>query len=44
MDAKLLELDKVHIDVDDLDMMSKALRRGKFETCCDIAGLMISST
>jgi hypothetical protein len=43
MDAKLLELAKVHIDANGLDMMSIVLPRGKFKTSCDIAGLTISS-
>jgi len=44
LDAKLLELAEVHIDDNGYDMRIKALPRGKFETCCDIVGLAISST
>jgi hypothetical protein len=44
LDAKLLELAKVHTDDNGSDMMTKALSRGKFDACCDIAGLAISST
>ncbi|CAJ2645756.1 unnamed protein product [Trifolium pratense] len=44
LDAKLLELVKVHTDDNGSDMMTKMLPRGKFEACCDIAGLAISST
>lgn len=36
LDAKLLELSKVHIDYSSYDMMTKVLPRGKLETCCDI--------
>ena len=44
LDAKLLELAKIHIDDNGADMMTKALPRGKFEVCCEIAGLAIIST
>ncbi|KAI5389585.1 hypothetical protein KIW84_075031 [Lathyrus oleraceus] len=44
LDAKLLELAKVHTNDNGYDMMTKALPRGKFEVCCDITGLAISST
>lgn len=44
MDDMLLVLAKVHSDDNSSDMMTKALPRGKFETCCDIAGLPIIST
>ncbi|RDX80024.1 hypothetical protein CR513_39480, partial [Mucuna pruriens] len=33
MDLELLELTKVHIDDNGVDMMTKAVPRGKFETC-----------
>ncbi|RDX87202.1 hypothetical protein CR513_31358, partial [Mucuna pruriens] len=40
------KLAKVHIDTDDngTNMMTKAVPRGKFEACCKIAGLAITST
>ena len=41
-DAKLLELAKIHTDDNDADMMTKALPRGKFEVCCEIAGLAVN--
>lgn len=44
LDAKLLELSKVHTNDNGYDMMTKASPRGKFEACCDIASLLISST
>jgi len=44
LDAKLLELEKVHTDDNGADMMTKALPRGKFEVCCEIAGLAVIST
>ncbi|RDX75129.1 hypothetical protein CR513_45039, partial [Mucuna pruriens] len=44
LDAKLLELAKVHIDDNGADMMTKRVPRGKFEACCEIAGLAITST
>ena len=44
LDAKLLELKKVHTDDNGADMMTKALPRGKFEVCCEIAGLAVIST
>jgi len=39
-----MELDKVHIDDNGVDMMSKALSRQKFEACCEILILSITST
>ena len=44
LDAKLLELAKIHTDDNGADMMTKALPRGKFEVCCEIAGLTVIST
>ncbi|RDX72140.1 hypothetical protein CR513_48417, partial [Mucuna pruriens] len=44
LDAKLLELAKVYTDDNDADMMTKVLSRGKFESCCEIARLTITST
>ncbi|WVZ20167.1 hypothetical protein V8G54_007489 [Vigna mungo] len=44
LDVKLLELAKVHTDDNGADMMTKALPRGKFEVCCEIAGLADIST
>lgn len=44
LDARLLELAKVHTDDNGADMMTKALPRCKFETCCEIVGLAITST
>ena len=44
LDAKLLELAKIHTDDNGADMMTKALSRGKFEVCCEIAGLAVIST
>ncbi|RDX60466.1 hypothetical protein CR513_61391, partial [Mucuna pruriens] len=38
LDAKLLELAKVHTDDNGTNMMTKALLRGKFEACCEIVG------
>ncbi|RDY00850.1 hypothetical protein CR513_15918, partial [Mucuna pruriens] len=44
LDAKLLELVKVHTDDNGVDMMTKRVPRGKFEACCEIFGLKITST
>ena len=44
LDAKLLKLSKIHTDDNGADMMTKTLPRGKFEVCCEIAGLAIIST
>lgn len=44
LDSKLLELEKIHTDDNGSDMMTKALPRGKFEECCMIAGMAVSST
>ncbi|RDX79634.1 hypothetical protein CR513_39913, partial [Mucuna pruriens] len=44
LDAKLLELAKVHTDDNGADMMAKVVPRGKSEACCEIVGLMITST
>ncbi|GKV41223.1 hypothetical protein SLEP1_g48789 [Rubroshorea leprosula] len=40
LDSKLLELQKIHMDENGSDMMTKALPRGKFEACCLIAGMV----
>ncbi|KAG8493315.1 hypothetical protein CXB51_010698 [Gossypium anomalum] len=34
LEAKLLELEKIHINDNGADMLTKALPRGKFEACC----------
>ncbi|RDY05074.1 hypothetical protein CR513_11125, partial [Mucuna pruriens] len=39
LDAMLLELTKVHTDDNDVDMMTKAVPRGKFDAYCEIARL-----
>jgi len=44
LDAKLLELEKVHTDDNGADMMTKALPRAKFEVCCEIVDLAVIST
>ena len=44
LDAKLLELAKIHTDDNGADMMTKTLLRGKFEVCCEIASLAVTST
>ncbi|RDY10772.1 hypothetical protein CR513_04649, partial [Mucuna pruriens] len=44
LDAKLLELVKFHTNDNGDDMITKALPRGKFKTCCEIVGLAITST
>ncbi|RDY09567.1 hypothetical protein CR513_06043, partial [Mucuna pruriens] len=44
LDAKLLELVKVHIDDNGAGMMTKRVPRGKFKACCEIAELTITST
>ncbi|RDX99373.1 hypothetical protein CR513_17579, partial [Mucuna pruriens] len=44
LDAKLLKLAKVHTDDIGADMMTKVVPRGKFEACCEIVGLAITST
>ncbi|RDX69178.1 hypothetical protein CR513_51740, partial [Mucuna pruriens] len=44
LDAKLLELTKVHTDDNGVNMITKAVPRGKFQDCCEIVGLMIIST
>ena len=44
LDVGLLELAKVHTDDNGADMMTKALPRSKFETCCEIVGLAVTST
>jgi len=43
LDAKLLALEKVHTNDNGADMMTKALLRGKFEVCCEIASLAVIS-
>ncbi|RDX67831.1 hypothetical protein CR513_53245, partial [Mucuna pruriens] len=44
LDVKLLELDKVHTDDNGTNMMTKVVPRGKFEACCEIVWLAITST
>ncbi|RDX81970.1 hypothetical protein CR513_37293, partial [Mucuna pruriens] len=44
LDAKLLELVKVHIDDNGANMITKTLPRGKFEVCCEIVGMAITPT
>lgn len=44
LDAKLLEVQKVHTNENGADMMTKALPLLKFEVCCSIAGMAITST
>jgi len=44
LEARLQELAKVHTNDNCDDMMTKALLRSKFETCCEIVGLSIIST
>nr|KYP41608.1 Retrovirus-related Pol polyprotein from transposon TNT 1-94 [Cajanus cajan] len=44
LDAKLLGLGKIYTDDNWAGMMTKALPRGKFEVCCEIAGLAVIST
>jgi len=39
LDAKLLEVVKIHTNDNGAHMMAKALPRGKFRVCCEIAGL-----
>ena len=41
LDVMLLELDKVHIDNNGIDMMTKALSRQKLKACCEIVGLVV---
>ena len=43
LDANLLELAKIHTDDNGADMMTKALPGGKFEDCCEIVGLAVTS-
>jgi len=43
LNDKLLELEKVHVDENGFDRMTKSLSRWKFEICCLIAGLGITS-
>jgi len=44
LDAKLLELAKIHTDDNGADMMTKTLLREKLEVCCEIASLAVTST
>ena len=44
LEAKLLELEKIHTDDNGADMFTKSLPRGKFEVCHSIAGMAVSST
>nr|KYP56164.1 Retrovirus-related Pol polyprotein from transposon TNT 1-94 [Cajanus cajan] len=44
LDAKLLELAKIHTNDNGADMITKALPKGKFEVFCEIVGLAVIST
>ena len=44
LDSKLLELEKIHTNENGFDMMNKVFSRGKFEDCCMVAGMAVSST
>ncbi|KAM3394086.1 hypothetical protein P3S68_003088 [Capsicum galapagoense] len=44
LDSKLLELEKIHMDDNGFDMMTKAFPRGKFKDWCMIARMTVSST
>ena len=44
LDSKLLELEKIHTNDNGSNMMTKAFRRGKFEDCCMVAAMAVSST
>lgn len=39
LEAKLLELEKIHTNDNGADMLTKALPRGKFEACCLTSGM-----
>ncbi|GMI93104.1 hypothetical protein HRI_002979700 [Hibiscus trionum] len=39
LEAKLLELEKIHTDDNGADMLTKALPRVKFEACCLTSGM-----
>ncbi|RDX86148.1 hypothetical protein CR513_32554, partial [Mucuna pruriens] len=44
LDAKLMELTKVHNDDNSVNMMTKPIPREKFKVCYDITELAITST
>ncbi|KAL3835280.1 hypothetical protein ACJIZ3_003671 [Penstemon smallii] len=44
LNDRLVELEKVHTDDNGADMLTKALPKGKFDTCSEIAGMAHSST
>ncbi|PHT71831.1 hypothetical protein T459_22616 [Capsicum annuum] len=44
LDSKLLDLEKIYTNDNGSDMMTKDLPRGKFEDCCMITGMAVSST
>ena len=43
LDAKLLELEKIHTDDNGSDMLTKILPKGKFEFCRMVVGLTMPS-
>ena len=44
LNDNLFELEKIHIDHNDLDMLTKSLLREKLEVCCSITGMESPST
>ena len=44
LNDNLFELEKIHIDHNDLDMLTKSLLREKLEVCCSIVGMVNLST
>lgn len=44
LDSKLLQLEKIHTDLNGSDMMTKILPKEKHETCRSIAGMVDPST
>ena len=43
LNDNLFEIEKIHIDHNDLDMLTKSLPREKLRVCCSIAGMVSPS-
>jgi hypothetical protein len=42
MSSKLLQLEKIHTDLNGADMMMKVLPKEKLQVCSEVAGMMVA--
>ena len=41
LDSKQMQLEKVHTDDNEADMLTKVMTRGKLEVCCRLTGMTV---